>query len=355
MNIRWALPSLVLLVGALAAPASAQDIQHAQRVLARNPEAARAEATQLLESGASGAEQLVQIHRVLGEASARLDDEQQAVRSFTALLALDPNFRVERNAPDQVRSPYMEAAGFWTDQPVRLGVDVRAAEDRDVLLVQAVDPGNVAARVRIRARLAGGTYVELVRPTSAPFEVALNGMRENRRVEYSIALIDEFGNRLHQRGSDATPETITIEAPVVPVVVTPPPTQVPVTPPDPLPFYIAAGVVGVVGLGAVGGAAALHAERESLAARWNAGNCTGPGVTRGEVCASERSAISTNEVLAGILYGVGGAAIAAAVVIAIVAPTPTGESASPQGTAEPITVRCGLGPGDLGVACGARF
>jgi hypothetical protein len=111
----------------------------------------------------------------------------------------------------------------------------------------------------------------------------------------------------------------------------------------------------VVGLGAVGGAAALHAERESLAARWNAGNCTGPGVTRGEVCASERSAISTNEVLAGILYGVGGAAIAAAVVIAIVAPTPTGESASPQGTAEPITVRCGLGPGDLGVACGARF
>jgi len=330
-------------------PAAAQDIDHARTVLARNPEAARAEATQLLESGTSSPEQLVAIHRVLGEAAARAGDEAAAVRSFTVLLALDPSFRMERTASDQVRSPYMEAAGFWSAHATRLAVDVAAGEG-DTLSVRAVDPGGIAARVRVRARVAAGAWVELVRPTAAPFELPIRGLSTAGRVEYSVTLIDEMGNRLHQRGSDATPEVLTIEAPAPEVTRAPPPIVQPPPAADPLPFYVIAGAAGVVGLGAIIGGAVLHAERESLAGQWNGGDCAGVGVTRGEACASELARLRDAEVISGVLYGIGGAALLAAIVTVALAPS----AGSPSSETDAV-VQCVPGPGELGVACQLTF
>jgi hypothetical protein len=327
--------------------ARAQDLQHARRTLARNPEAARLEATELLESGVNAPEALGAIHRLLAEAAGQLGDDAAAVRSFTIALALDPTLRVERTAPPEIRSPYMEAAGFWSAHATRLTVEVGAGEG-DLVLVRVIDPASIAARVRIRARLPGGTFVELVRPTNEPVEVSLDGLTLVREVQYSVALIDEFGNRLLQRGSDQAPEILRLEAPAPPPAVALPPTEPPPTRTDPLPYYVAAGIAGVLGLGGIVGGAIMHVERESLAGRWNAGDCDGAGLTRGEVCSSERAAISNAETIAGVLYGVGGAALAAAAVTALMAPS----GASP---AESATVRCTPGPGEVGLSCGVTF
>ena len=344
-----AILSACLWVGLLswAAGASAQDIEHAGRLLARNPEAARVEATELLESGVNTPDQLAAVHRVLAEAAGRLGDDPAAVRSFTIALALDPTLRVERSASAEVRSPYMEAAGFWSSHATRLSVEVEAG-DADALLVRAIDPATLAARVRIRARLPGGTFVELVRPTSEPVEVRLEGLALVREAQYSVALIDEFGNRLFQRGSDQAPEILRLEAPAPPPVVAAPPMGPQPTPADPLPFYVAAGIAGALGLAGIVGGAIMHVERESLAGRWNAGDCDGAGLTRGEVCSSERTAIGNAETIAGVLYGVGGAALAAAAVTALLAPSNT----SP---AESATARCTPGPGEVGLSCGVSF
>ena len=339
-----ALTLFVVLVSAGSARAHAQDIAHAESLLARDPDGARAEATQLLESGASSPEQLIAIHRVLAEAAARSSDDRAAVRSYTALLALDPAFRVERTAPDELRSPYMEAAGFWSGESVRLAVEVAVAPDHDALLVRAIDPASLAARVRIRARVPGGTYAELVRPTSATFEMAVQGLHAAPRVEYSVTLIDEMGNRLHQRGTDATPEAIVLTS-VSSVVGRSDPPRIAAS--DPTPFYVSAGIVGAIGLGAVVGGAVMHAERESLAGQWNRAECSGSGVTRADVCARELSSLRSAEVAAGVLYGVGGAALIAAAIAAAVAP-----SGTPSDTQ---AVRCGSGPGDIGVACALTF
>jgi hypothetical protein len=163
-----------------------------------------------------------------------------------------------------------------------------------------------------------------------------------------VSLLDEFGNRLFQRGSDQAPEILRLEVPApAPATIAAPLVERPV-PADPVPFYVAAGIAGAIGLGGIVGGAIMHGERESLASRWNAGVCSGSGVTRGEVCAAERSALGDAEILAGVLYGVGGAALAAAGVTALLAP--------PQGAAgDDVTLRCTPGPGDVGLSCGVSF
>jgi hypothetical protein len=56
---------------------------------------------------------------------------------------------------------------------------------------------------------------------------------------------------------------------------------------------VAAGILGAIGIGAAVGGGVMHAERESLAGRWNRAECSGAGVTRVEVCASELTSLRT--------------------------------------------------------------
>lgn len=316
----------------------------------------RAEAA--LAAGGLPVAQWTQLQRVLGIARARLGEGEQARRAFICALALEPGLRLSSGEVVEVRSPFMEARGFWSEQPDRLSATATLSEDQLALIVSLVDPAALTARVLVRVRAVGQSqFVEFSFAPSSSFLVPLDALKPTRGVEFSLALIDENANRLWALGSDAQPERQLrepaggVSAPAAPRTATE--VQRAPSPRSPLPFYIGASAALVVAAGATTVAAVSHAERERLARHWNRAECDGEGATRGDVCAREHKLIMRYQRLAWGLYAAGAAGILAGVVTLVAAPTRTrrDRAAAPKARA----LRCGPGPGALGLECGATF
>jgi hypothetical protein len=92
-----------------------------------------------------------------------------------------------------------------------------------------------------------------------------------------------------------------------------------------------------------------HAEREQLAKRWNSADCEGDGSTRGEVCAHEHDQLERDQRLAIGFYAVAGAGLVAGIATLIAAPRKERRPRAQQ------ALRCGSGPGLVGLACAGRF
>lgn len=328
--------------------ARAQTTAEAQSALdARHYADAARIAQALIEQGSRTGPELAPLYRVLGLAAAYQNDEETARVAFTRWLALEPEGRLERTLPDEVRSPFMEARGFWSSTTGRFGATADLAEGQEGLTVRVTDPSSMAARVRARVRLQGGVWTDTVRAPSEVFAVATPGLAAARALDYSITFIDEHGNRIWQDGTDAAPRHLAL--PTSGVTVASSTDAHPASHADATGFHAGAVVAAVLAVGATVGAAIAHGERERLASIYNGdgASCTGSGATRGEICAPQRVAIAGDETTAIILYSVGGAAAIAAVVLLAVAPTaPTTEHAS---------LACGAGPGIVGFSCGGTF
>jgi hypothetical protein len=118
-------------------------------------------------------------------------------------LALAPDLRLSNEASVEVRSAFMEARGFWSQHPARLSAAATLSDDRLALLVSLVDPAALAARMIVRVRAAGrGAFVESALPLASTMMVSLEPFAGAEAFEYSLALIDENGNRLWQAGDD---------------------------------------------------------------------------------------------------------------------------------------------------------
>ena len=343
---------LALALASIAAPVSAQSLEEAQHQLDIGHAAAAAEmATALVDQGTRVGTDLAPLYRVLGLASATAGNEDAAREAFTRWLALDPEGRLDRSLPDEVRSPFLEARGFWASSGQRLGAQATLRADASGLDVSITDPASMVARVRVRVRPAGGAWSDVMRSPAPSLAIDVPGLSAARALDYSITFLDVSGNRIWHDGSDDAPlhageaahTTTTVETTT---------TTTPGTPEsaaDPTGFVVGAVIAGVIAAGAVITAAIFHADRERLAGIYNGdgSGCTGSGTTRGDVCAPQRSAISTDEVVAGVLYGVAGAAAITAIVLALMAPS------SPS--ADHAAVSCGAGPGQFGLACGGSF
>jgi hypothetical protein len=342
---------LVTLCAALfASRALAQDTRAAEAALSHGDhQRALRLAQDALEAGVRSGVELAPLYLLEAKSRAGLNDAEGTLRAFTCLLAVDPEFRLDKNAADELRSPYLEARGFWSSQDMHLGAEVGLADDLSGLVVAVSDPAQMALRVRVRMRLVGEqAFGEAVRPPDARHLFPLARLAEVRAVEYSIALLDEHGNRIWQRGGGDEP--LRLEAPA-PVVATRQETasDVAIAPPRRVPFYVAGGLMLVLGAGAAVGAGVAHVKREELASDWNAGHCSGAGNTRAQVCADERSRLSSMQITAGVLYGVGGASLITGLVLLLVAPRQRERDATTA------LLRCHDGPGELGLACTVGF
>jgi hypothetical protein len=315
---------------------------------------ARQIATTLIEEGTRTGSDLAPLYRVLGIAAATAGDEDAAREAFTRWLALEPEGRLDRSASDDVRSPFMEARGFWSSTPARLGATATLRDDLSGIDVHVVDPASLAARVRARVRLTGGAWADVVRAPSETIAIDVAGLSSARALDYTITFLDESGNRIWQDGTDTAP--LHLEAPQATIATastTPTPLESSAPQPthptaDATPFHIAAVVLGVVAVGGIAAGAAFHADREHNAGLYNGdgSGCTGAGTTRAEVCGPQRTTVGNDEIAAGVLYGVGGAAAITAVVLAVVAPS---------GGHDDHAFACGAGPGTVGISCGGRF
>jgi hypothetical protein len=338
-----------------AAVAHAQDASAAQTALAAGElDSAVRLARAAVASGGATPRELVPLQLVLARAHALLGHEEEARTAFTWLLALEPGFRLESSAPDAVRSPYLEARGVFASHAAPLRTEVVLAEQPAALTIHVDDPAQLAARVRLRARLPGSAqFVEYVKLPERVQRIELPGLERASSVEVSVALLDEHGNRIHEQASDAAPLTLVVRPPAPE---RPQPQQaasatVRAVPDRSRAFYIGGGSTLAVAAGALAWAVVAHLERERLAERWNAGDCDGAGTTRAAVCADEHTQLARTERLASALYGVGGTALVTGLVLLTLAPR---KRASEAHVAR-HELGCGAGPARWGVACSLRF
>jgi hypothetical protein len=298
-------------------------------------EAARTRAVEALEAGNHTAAQTARLYYLLGMASASLRDGTRAREAFQRMLALDPALPVEQNLAPPLRTPYLEARLFWSNERERFGATARATATG--LAVTVTDPLHMARAALVRVRVAPATTFTSTRLTVSPtMEVSVPSMSAAQRVEYTLTLLDEHGNRVWALGSDAAPQVLATGA--ARDLATPRPTRESA-------WWRPVGWTAL-GLGAaslIGGFVAWRV-REGHAETWNSDACLRDGRTRDENCADERAAGSSAEtwsivgVAAGGVLAVGGAALL------LVAP-------SSSSTA----LRCAPGGASPSVQCAVRF
>jgi hypothetical protein len=143
---------------------------------------------------------------------------------------------------------------------------------------------------------------------------------------------------------------LTPEAP--PVLATPTPVVTPVAPAqNPAPTVPTARIVAWTSIGVgtlmlVGGGVSIGI-RESAAARTQSADCAPtPGLTPIQRCPDDFSAVDATTISGAVLFG--GAALFAGVAAVLFA---TSGSSAPRSAA----IRCGGGPGDIGLACAGVF
>jgi hypothetical protein len=324
------------------------------------PEVRRLASTALAQGARTRAE-LLTFYRALAVAQARLGESEEAQRSFVCLLALDPAFKLDADAPVEVRSPFMEARGFWSLHADRLSGAAELSADASTLWVSLRDPAGLVSRILVHVRFQGqARYLERVLTPSEDLTISLQALGPSASVvEYTLALLDPNANRIWELGTDAQPERLSTPA-VAPLPtpvgdVTPavhePAEQGPVRSRTP---YIWSGALALaLGAGATAAAAYAHYERQQYAARWNDGDCHGSGFTRGSLCKREHQHVTDFERWAIGAYAAGGVALIAGTVLLLVAPRERGDKRNdaPKATA----LGCGEGPGWIGITCRKRF
>ena len=174
----------------------AQDLRQAEAALSRGDfTQAHKLAQRSIESGVHTAAQLVPAYRVLAVASARLGDLDAARLAFISALGLAPSFRLEGDNSAEVRSPYMEARGFWSVYDKPLSVSVTIADSKTALVAEVSDPAHLSVRVLVRARTdRQEAFVEMVTPSTDRLVLPFKGLHAGQ-LEYVVALLDEYGNR----------------------------------------------------------------------------------------------------------------------------------------------------------------
>lgn len=175
-------------------------------------ERALEEATAALEEGGYSPQDLARIYELIGMAAAASDDEERSRDAYIRLLALTPDAEVDTNLAPRLRSPFMEAKGYWASRTDVLAVEARFVEARQLLRIELVDPLNMATDIIVRSRVAGTAEYEEHNKVAAA-SVTIN-LPDVAQVEYVVEVLDENGNLIAVLGNDDEPR-IAGEAPIV--------------------------------------------------------------------------------------------------------------------------------------------
>lgn len=309
-------------------------------------------------SGELEPDQLSVLYRLLGLALSALDRAPEARQAFIRLLAIDPEPPIEPvDLPPQQRSVYMEALGYWAPISTRLGAE--HTFNGGQLRLELTDPATLMRRVRVFFRPdAQGPYNRLEADAGRRVDLTLAGTRERAEIYYELT--DEHGNIILRRGSDLAPIRVGRWE------VAPPPEEEEQAPPDRTPYVVGGTVLAVVAAGSLATAVVSHILREDAARTFNEDppvNCSNwenpsVGNRREDVCSAEQSTVNTFTPLAITFYAVGGAAAIASVLLFVLAPPAPpgpGDAGEEGEPAARFRLRCGGGPGEIGLACGSTF
>jgi hypothetical protein len=298
-------------------------------------------ARQALEQGNGDPARVAQIYRLLGIAHAVLGEPDVAKEAFARLLELDPSIELERSLSPRIRSPYMEARGEWAVAAEHLGTSVIVFDAKRGLSIAVLDPKDMVRRVRLRVgadeRDAGPTI-----PAAPELYFPPTQLRPGSR--HRVELLDEYSNVLSQRD---LPELVApAPAPLARATGTPPRAEESSSGFAAAAPWLLGGGAALVALG-VG----AHVVREQEASTWNGTDCEQPGQGRRiDQCSDVDRSRSTAQSVAIVSYSVGGALLVSGLIATGIFDAGDAVPSSKDGA-----LRCGVGPGALGLACGSAF
>lgn len=204
-------------VSLLPSMASGQSLEEAQQAyMDVDYERARNVAQQTLDAGGHGPAETARLHELIASTSALLSDDDAAAVAYRRLLAIEPDAAVDPSVPPHLRTPYLQARGWWGARRARFDASVRLlpSPTRGLrIVVELSDPAEMADTILLRLRAPGQPQFEERRLEAAPqtvleaaeLNVASEVANTAPRFDYTVAVLDGQGNTVLERGTALEP------------------------------------------------------------------------------------------------------------------------------------------------------
>lgn len=212
--LRGCLIALGLLLPGLsvASPAAAQDdpLEAAETAYQEiDFEGVREHAIRALRAGGLGPEQLARTYELLGVSNSALGDVDAARDYFVRMLWLDPDAQLDESVSPRMREPYLEARGIRMARPGTLEIETGIDRGSSAVHVTLRDPSDMSRRVRVAARIEGGTdYTTQEYEASTELAAPLEGAATADRIEYYVQVLDMHGNVVLAEGGPFAPRVV---------------------------------------------------------------------------------------------------------------------------------------------------
>jgi hypothetical protein len=302
-----------------------------------------AQATRALEQGHHDPAALANIYRLLGIAHAALGSRDAAKQAFMKLLAIDREVALEQVLSPRLRTPYMEARGFWDVSRTRLELVIAVDPASGGLDITLSDPLRMGSRVRV---MAGADAPQAIAERAAAPRVAIEpaALAPHAGQPLRVELLDPHANVILARVL-APPRSPALER-----AASPPPLRLPSPRAEAAPATLSL-VLGGGALLALGIGVTAHVVRENKAGEWNGAACEQVGLgSRADQCASVDDQRRAAQSVAFVGYAAGGALLAASVVSYLLA-TDVESEPEPGGS----TLACGASAQGWGLSCNALW
>jgi hypothetical protein len=299
-----------------------------------------AQATRALKEGHHDPATLANIYRLLGIAHAALDSPDAAKQDFMKLLAIDRDVALEHVLSPRLRTPYMEARGFWDVSRARLELGLGFDPHSGDLEITLTDPLQMGSRVRVVAG-ANEPLAVAEQDTATRFVIAADALAGHAGRPLLVELLDPYENVILARV--LTPPPPSVATPRTPN----PPPSMSLTPraSSTLPLVLAGSALLALGVGVT-----AHVVRENDAAEWNGSGCEQLGRgSRADQCGNIDDRRRSAQNIAFIGYTASGALLAASVLSYLLASNLEHE---PQ---PEDSVACGMSLEGFGLSCNTVF
>jgi hypothetical protein len=302
-----------------------------------------AQATRALKEGHHDPATLANIYRLLGIAHAALDSPDAAKQDFMKLLAIDRDVALEHVLSPRLRTPYMEARGFWDVSRARLELGLGFDPHSGDLEITLTDPLQMGSRVRVVAG-ANEPLAVAEQDTATRFVIAADALAGHAGRPLLVELLDPYENVILARVLTPPPPSVATRR-------TPnPPPSMSLTPRasstlPTLPLVLAGSSLLALGVGVT-----AHVVRENDAAEWNGSGCEQVGRgSRADQCGNVDDRRRSAQNIAFIGYTASGALLAASVLSYLLASNL--EPALRPGD----SLACGVNFEGFGLSCNAAF
>ena len=302
-----------------------------------------------LRRGGNEPDETKRLYTLLAISAAALDASDEAREAFRRVLAIDPTTRLDQSLSPRLRAPYLEARGELGSAGDARPLEVTLERSGRSFELELQDRATVARTLELSIETEGRAPDQRRFPAD-PHVALPAGLSLPSRFTYTLTALDEYGNRLFR----TTREMATAAPDGSPEATSETPGAASDTPllrgPNRTPYYVTAGVLAGLGLGAIAGGAIAQVRREDAAKEWNSSSCETPGQSRGQQCADVDADRRSAEHWAIGLYAAGGTLLIGSLITLAILP-----DSKPE---RPRALAClpslDLG-GQLGATCRTSF